>query len=200
MQRQKATNTLTNPKKKYLTQSKIRIALFTNSYANYRIAQVLKRKYKLNGKLTPKELRIKYFNKNAIPEISRLSHTLNLPYKPLWEGIMLDKSSHLDKNVPEKEKIRAYLSIEKELIMLSIEKQAKTSSFFDPDYENEFALLSIAIERAVGNKLVNIEDDSVFNHQQEILQKLYLRWYYRVAWRYKLPTTRIVPFVLRLIS
>src|SRR3989344_1529278 len=194
MQRQKTSHSL-KFKKEYLTQSKIRIALFTNSYANHRIAQVIKRKYKIDGKLNPKEVRKKYFSKNAIPEISRLSHTLNLPYKPLWEGLILNKSSPLNKNVPEKEKIKAYLSIEEELIMLSVEKETRISSFFNPDYENEFALLSIAIERAVGNKLINIEDDSVFNHQQEILQKLYLRWYYKVAWKYKLPTTRIVPFV-----
>jgi len=199
MHRQKTSNSL-KPKKKYLTQSKIRIALFTNSYANHRIAQVIKRKYKIDRKLNPKELRRKYFSKNAIPEISRLSYTLNLPYKPLWEGILLNKSSHLNINVPDKEKIKAYLAVEKELIMLSVEKEARANSFFEPDYESEFALLSIAIERAVGNKLINIEDDSAFTHQQEIFQKLYLRWYYKVAWKYKLPTTRIVPFVLRLIG
>ncbi len=198
MQRQKTSNSLTKSKKKYLTQSKIRIALFTNSYASHRIAQAIKKKYKVDRKLNPKELRRKYFSKNAIPEISRLSRTLNLPYEPLWEGILLNKPSHLNKNVPEKEKIKAYLAIEKELIMLSVEKEARVNSFFEPDYESEFALLSIAIERAVGNKLINIEDDSAFIHQQEIFQKLYLRWYYKVAWKYKLPTTRIVPFVLRL--
>lgn len=101
MQRQKAFNSL-KPKKKYLTQSKTRIALFTNSYANHRIAQVIKKKYKIDRKLNPKEIRIKYFSKNAIPEISRLSHFLNLPYKLLWEGIMLNKPSHMNKNVPEK--------------------------------------------------------------------------------------------------
>lgn len=199
MRRQKTSNSL-KTKKKYLTLSKIRIALFTNSYANHRITQVIKKKYKIDDKLNPKELRSKYFSKNAIPEISRLSRTLNLPYKPLWEGIILNKSSHLNKNVPEKEKIKAYLTIESELIALSVAKINKSSSFFDPDYTDESAILSLAIERAVGNKLIDIEDDSVFNHQQEILQKLYLRWYYKVVWKYKLPTTRIVPFVLRSIT
>jgi len=199
MQRQKTSHSL-KFKKEYLTQSKIRIALFTNSYANHRIAQVIKRKYKIDGKLNPKELRKKYFSKNAIPEISRLSQTLNLLYKPLWEGLLLNKASPLNKNVPDKEKMEAYLSIEKELTELFMEIQARTSSFFDPDYQDESAILSIAIERAVGNKLIDIEDDSIFNHQQEILQKLYLRWYYKVAWKYKLPTMRIVPFVLRLIT
>ena len=58
---------------------------------------------------------------------------------------MLDKSSHLNKNVPEKEKIRAYLSIEKELIMLSIKKEARVNSFFDPQealrlFKTDFAI------------------------------------------------------------
>jgi hypothetical protein len=183
-----------------LTFKKIRPDLFVRSYANYRIVQEIRRKYKLDDKLTSKELRTKYFKKRAIPEIAKLSQALNLAYKPLWESLLLNKTPVLNKKMPDREKIKAYLVIESELITLSTAKINRTSSFFNPDYQDESAILSIAIERAVGNKLINIEDDSVFNHQQEILQKLYLRWYYKVAWKYKLPTTRIVPFVLRLIT
>lgn len=183
-----------------LTLKKIRLTLFVRSYANYRISQKIRRKYKLDSKLTPKELRKRYFRKRAIPEIARLSQALNLAYKPLWESLLLNKAPALNKKIPDIEKIRAYLVIESELIALSNAKISKSSSFFDQDYQDESAILSIAIERAVGNRLIDIEDDSVFNHQQEILHKLYLRWYYKVAWKYKLPTTRIVPFVLRLIT
>ena len=183
-----------------LTLKKIRLTLFARSYANYRISQELRRQYKLDSKLTSKELRKKYFKKRAIPEITRLSRSLNLAYKPLWESLLLNKAPVLNKKMLDKEKIKAYLAIESELIALSASKVDKSNSFFDPDYADESAILSIAIERAVGNKLINVENDSVFNHQQEILQKLYLRWYYKVAWKYKLPTTRIVPFVIRLIT
>lgn len=183
-----------------LTFKKIRLALFVRSYANHRIAQGIRKKYRLDNKLTVRELRQGHFSKRVIPEIARLSQALNLAYKPLWESIVLEKISVLNKKIPDKEKIAVFLAIESELITLSDAKINRSSSFFDPDYEDEFAILSIAIERTVGNKLVNIEDDSIFNHQQEILQKLYFRWYYKVAWKYKLPTTRIVPFVLRLIS
>ncbi len=183
-----------------LTLKKIRLVLFTRSYANYRVSQEIKRKYKLDNKLTPKELRMNYFKKRAIPEIARLSHALNLAYNPLWGSLLLNKTPPLNKKMPDSEKIKAYLAIERELILLSETKKNKSSQFFDPDYDQEFAILSVAIERAVGNKLIDIEDDSAFGHQQEILQKLYLRWYYKVAWKYKLPTTRIVPFVIRLIS
>lgn len=61
-------------------------------------------------------------------------------------------------------------------------------------------MLSTAIERAVGNNLCNIDDDSIFEMQLDELQKVYRKWYYKTANRYKLPTPRIVPFVLRLIT
>lgn len=186
--------------KTHLTFKKIRLSLFVRSYANYRIAQGIREKYKLENKLTAKELRNKYFKKRAIPEIARLSRALNLTYKPLWESIVLSKIPALNKKMPDREKIKVYLAIESELITLSVAKISRSNYFFNPDYEDEFAILSIAIERAVGNKLIDIDNDSIFEHQREILQKLYLRWYYKVAWKYKLPTTRIVPFVLRLIS
>jgi hypothetical protein len=182
-----------------ITFKKIRLVLFLRSYACYRISQSIKGKYKFDGELEQKELRSKYFNKKAIPEISRLSRVLNLPYKPLWESIVLDKTFPLSKKIPDKEKIKVYLSIENELIKLVIAKQNK-SDYIDPDYKLEFALLSIAIERAVGNRLINIASDSVFDERLEILQKQYLGWYYKVAYKYKLPTIRIVPFIWRLIS
>lgn len=182
-----------------LTFKKVRLSLFLRSYPFYRISQSIREKYRFDNKLKPKELRKKYFNKKTIPEISRLSMALNLPYKPLWESIVLDKTFSFAKKIPDRERIKAYLSIEHELIQLSIAKKSR-SDYSDPDYDFEFAFLSVAIERAVGNRLVNIKNDSVFDHQSEILQKTYRNWYYKIAWRYKLPTTRIVPFVWRLIS
>lgn len=104
----------------------------------------------------------------------------------------------MSKQVASREGVRFYLSIESELIALAASKRNR-SSFFAPDYENESAVLSIAIERATGNILDDVENDFVFDQQLMDLQKVYLRWYYKVAYKYKLPTTRIVPFVLRLI-
>jgi hypothetical protein len=182
-----------------ITFKKIRLALFLNSYAYYRISQSIREKYKFDNKLEQKELRRKYFNKKVIPEISRLSRVLNLPHKPLWESIVLDKTFPFNKKIPDKEKIRVYLSIESELIKLVIAKQNK-SDYVDPDYEIELALLSIAIERAVGNALKDVEDDFDFAKQSEKLKRRYIYWYYGVAYKYKLPTTRIIPFILRLIK
>lgn len=82
---------------------------------------------------------------------------------------------------------------------MAIAKDNK-SYFKDSDYEKELALLSLAIERVVGNNLKNIEDDSLFKQQLEDFKRKYAYWYYKTAYKYKLPTIRIVPFLLRLIS
>jgi hypothetical protein len=183
----------------YNTYNKIRLALFTKSYAHYVITNYLKTKYKIDGRLTSQELRKKYFNKHSIPEISRLSKVLNFNYAQLWKAIILSKNQTLNKKLAEKEKIAIFLSIEHELTQLAITKKNK-SVFINPDYESELALLSTAIERTVGNALRDIEDDYSFTQQSEELKRKYIHWYYKVAYRYKLPTLRIVPFVVRLIT
>lgn len=185
---------------KYTTFNKARLALFTRSYACYIITEYLKAKYKIDNKLTQKELRKKYFSKRVIPEISKLARTLNFEYKLLWQALLFNKNPSLGKKLASFEGIRFYLAVESELVTLATSKRNRSRAFFDPDYENESAMLSIAVERATGNILNDLEDDFVFERQQMELQKVYLRWYYKIAYKYKLPTTRIVPFVLRLIS
>lgn len=56
--------------RKYTIFNKTRLVLFTHSYACYAITYYIKTRYKINDKLTPIELRKKYFNKRIIPEIS----------------------------------------------------------------------------------------------------------------------------------
>lgn len=185
---------------KYTTYNRVRLVLFTHSYACYFISEYLRAKYKIDKKLTPRELRRIYFDKRAIPEISRLARSLNFEYQLLWQALLLSKNPSLGKKLTSREGIRFYLAIESELIKLAASKRNRSRDFFDPDYENESVMLSIAIERATGNLLNHIEDDFVFEKQLEELQRIYLRWYYKIAYKYKLPTTRIVPFVLRLIS
>jgi hypothetical protein len=175
---------MTGTSKTRLTFKKIRLTLFLRSYAFYRISI---------------ELRKRYLSKKAIPEISRLSSTLNLSYKPLWKAIILEKFQSLSKRALDKEKIKIYLSIESELILLAIAKNNKPY-FKDPDYDEEFALLSLAIERAAGNSLKAIKEDLIFNKKLEGLQRKYIYWYYKIAFKYKLPTLRITPFILRLIT
>jgi hypothetical protein len=105
----------------------------------------------------------------------------------------------LSKRISDIDKIKIYLVIESELISLVMAKGDK-SDFKDFAYEEESALLSLAIERAVGNSLQKIKDDLTFSRQLEVLQRRYIYWYYKTVYRYKLPTIRIVPFILRLIT
>lgn len=185
---------------KYTTFNRSRLALFTHSYGCYSITQHIWTRYKISNKLTSRELRKKYFDKRAIPEISRLSHSLHFDYRLLWQAILLNKTQPLTKQVRSIDGIRIYLTVESELISLAASKRNRSRDFFDPDYENECTMLSIAIERAAGNLLDEVDDDFVFEQQMEDLQRICRKWYYKTAYRYKLPTLRIVPFVLRLIS
>ncbi len=184
---------------KYTTYNRIRLVLFTRSYACYSISQHLRAKYKISDRETAKELREKYFNKRTIPEISRLARVLNLGYQPLWQSIVLNRSQTSIKQISDKEKIKIYLCIEGELILLAAAKRNK-SSYADTDYEEESAVLSTAIERAVGNYLGNINNDFIFEQQLADLQRVYRKWYYKIAYKYKMPTPRIIPFILRLIK
>lgn len=185
--------------KRYTTYNKIRLSLFIRSYAYHHIAQHVRRTYKINERLTSKELKSKYFSKSTIPEISKLARVLNLNYLLLWKSILLNQKRAVGKNLVNKEKVRIFLSIEEEIISLAIAKQNKFQ-FRDPDYKSELALLSIAVERAVGNALRDIEDDAIFEQSLAELKKKYTYLYYKTTCTYKLPTLRITPFILRLIS
>ncbi len=66
--------------------------------------------------------------------------------------------------------------------------------------ENQSFLLSLAIERVVGSTLGNVKDDNVFEEKLNQRIKDYHRIYYKTAYKYRLPTMRIIPFLLRLIT
>lgn len=95
------------------------------------------------------------------------------------------------------EKIKVYLQIEKELILLIQEKEDK-NNLISEDYE--YALLEPAIERVAGNTLSKVTDDSEFEQKMVEFIGIYRRFYYDVAYKYRLPTLRIIPFVLRLVT
>ena len=66
--------------------------------------------------------------------------------------------------------------------------------------EYEYALLEPTIERVVGEDLSDIENDTEFDEQLVRFKILYHYWYYQTAAKYRLPTLRIVPFLLRLLQ
>ncbi len=94
-------------------------------------------------------------------------------------------------------KISVYVRIERELMRLITERKERGT--FDLD-EYEYALLTPAIERVVGEDLSDIDDDREFDRQLTVYKSLYQGWYYQTAAKYRLPTLRIIPFLLRLLS
>lgn len=163
---------------------KIRFLIFTQSYTGYRLAKLLhgkdnkkliKRLAEILG-LNEQELRCFIFHKSCRQKFK--SETQNL--------FKHDK------------KVDVYLQIEKELINLTQERE-KNDDEKDQDY-NERVILSIAVERVAGNNLSYIKTDSWFDKRLENVRKQYIHWYYKVVDIYKLPTMRIIPFLLRVMS
>ena len=183
--------------KEHNTFYKIRFSLFIRSYIAYLIQDYLKTKYKIDSNLTKSQLHQQFPNKRSMPEISRLSKALILDYQQLWQFVVLSRSKRLKPKIDSNEKIKAYLSIESEIIALKAAREDKENIVHE-DYERE--TLSPAIERAVGNSLRNINNDLAFEQQQNEARKEYTRWYYEMAHKYKMPTLRIIPFLLRLIT
>jgi len=155
--------------------------LFVNSYSGKAIASYLKKKYK---------------GKQLLKIIKKLSLALGTNCCQLERFI----ASEITPDCPYAKipgKIRVYLEIEKELGNLKEEKLDDYSTAKE-DYHNQ--LLYPAIERAAGNSLTDIASDRKF--QKKLIEKIreYTNVYYKIAYKYKLPTIRIIPFLIRLIS
>ena len=184
-------------KRTYETYHKTRLALFVRSYVGYSIANHLIIKYKIDDKQTKPQLHKQFSNKKAIPEISRLSKALNLNYQLLWQFVVLNKKQSLSRKISINEKIMAFLAVEAEMTFLTLVKRDK-ENIISEDYER--AIFGPAIERTVGNCVRNINDDCVFEQKLEELQREYRQRYYEIAYKYKLPTPRILAFIIRLIT
>jgi len=159
----------------------MRFFLFANSYSGKKISSCLKEA--LEGEKLTKA-------------IKRLANVLDFKYRQIADYVIFDlRPISPYQRLPAHLKI--YLEIEKELAKLSEEKMDEYSTALE-DYQRQ--LLYPAIERAVGNFLENIEDDKRFQKLLETEIKSATNIYYRVAYKYKLPTIRTVPFILRIIS
>lgn len=159
----------------------IRFFLFCNSYSGETIASFLRKRYK---------------NKKLLKVVKRLSQILNFSCERLESFVLQEtKPTCPYQRVPSDLKI--YLEIEKELIIL-IEEKLDEYSTAKEDYQRQ--LLFPAFERAAGNSLGKIKDDYEFSIKLGVRINEYGNIYYKVAYKYKLPTIRIVPFLLRLIN
>jgi glycerol-3-phosphate cytidylyltransferase-like family protein len=161
-----------------------RFALFTKSYAGYYFAQ--------------------YITASKDPDalMKRLAKILLFKESSL-KYFLSSKGSHREFNkiikevVEDKSKIRVYLKIEKQLVLLIQDKNDK-ESYVSEEYEK--ALLSPAIERVAGDSVANVRSDTRFETELLERRRIYNHWYYSVAYKYKLPTLRIIPFLSRLIK
>lgn len=162
----------------------LRSVLFTNSYAGYYFSNFIRHSEK-PGIWTKQLARVLLFN-------TRLLRCF------VYHKTCQRKFSKIATEISKKdEKIKVYINVEKELITLIKERKDKNNIILE-DYE--YALLEPAIERVAGNALVRVDNDGEFEEKLIGLIKIYRRFYYDVAYKYKLPTLRIVPFILRLIK
>jgi|SRR3989344_1728537 len=152
------------------TFNKIRLTLFVRTYVAHSIKDYLISKYEIDGRLPRSQLSKQFLGRKSIPEISRLSKALILDYQQLWRFIVLNESKRLKPKIKRDEKIKAYLSIENEIVILKTARKDK-ENIINEDYES--ATLSPAIERAVGNNLGGIDDDFIFQRRLENLQRQY---------------------------
>lgn len=159
---------------------KVRLYLFANSYSGRRIITYLKTKCK---------------KRKLSQRVKRLATVLDFGPKEFEKLVVDDFAPSCPyKRLPNKLKI--YLEIEKELAALVEEKLDEYSTALE-DYQRQ--MLAPAIERAAGNLMKDI-DDREFDRILVLQIRKYIYVYYRTAYKYKLPTLRIVPFILRLIS
>ena len=165
-----------------IDNGKIRFLLFSHSYSAKLIV----------SNLTTKKDSGKSINK----EISLLARVLRLERRKINE-LVLNKKFSKDAQKNRSVNLQIFLQIEKELAFLATEKLNWYSTIKD-DYQRQ--LLYPAIERIAGNSLSKIKDDTKFQELLTIKIREYGNIYYKVAHKYKLPTMRIVPFILRLIS
>lgn len=162
----------------------VRFALFARSYAGYYFTQQVKVSSDPNS-LVRKLAKTLLFDE----------YILGFYLSPKFSKSDVDR---IIKNIEsDKEKIKIYLEIERQLTIL-IQDKGEKESYVPEEYEN--ALLSPAIERVAGDSVSNIQSDSLFEKKLIERKRIYTLWYYSVVRNYRLPTLRIVPFLARLIK
>lgn len=161
----------------------VRLALFTKSYAGYYFTQCVKESK------DPDALAIR-LAKTLLFREALLLYFLSPNSKKVVNRIIKDIGD-------DKDKIKVYLKIEKQLTLLIQDKELKDNHVTE---EYEHALLAPAIERVAGDSVSNIKSDTRFESKLTERRRIYNQWYYSVARKYRLPTLRIIPFLSRLIK
>src|SRR3990167_3594986 len=161
----------------------IRFSLFTQSFASFRIAECI-RTANNQPRLIKPVSKILLFNQSHIRRF--------ILHKTCKQKFL--KISIADPVI--RKKVKVYLYIEKQLC--SIYREKITTNDFSADYE--YGLLTLAIELIAGNSLSHIKNDREFDSQLIVHKTLYEHWYYQATCKYRLPTIRIILFIIRLIT
>ena len=161
-----------------------RLALFTKSYAGYYFSEYIKES-KDPDALTKKLAKALLFKK------AFLLYFLSPKYSKR------EVNNILKEITDDRDKIKIYLKIEKQLILLIQDKKLKDNYVTE---EYEYALLAPAIERVAGDSVSNVKSDALFESKLIERRRIYNYWYYSVAYKYRLPTLRIIPFISRLLK
>jgi len=165
---------------KYNTE---RYFLFTHSYSGKAIAEHITKRCKDDAARFEKEAHL-------------LAKVLRFRHADLKKFILYPITPDVSIKIMRHDFL-AFLELERELECIASEKLDEYSTAKE-DYQRQ--MLTPAIERAARNALAEIDDDSEFQNKiQEKIQE-HGRIYYKVARKYRLPTMRIVPFLLRLIA
>lgn len=135
-------------KHKYDTYRKIRLGLFIRSYVGYSICNYIKTKHKIDGNLSTSQLQEQFYGKRIIPEISRLSRTLNLNYQLLWRFVVLNRINFRTRHDKQLALSRVYSTLKNPFYYGSFE-------FNDQLYKgNHSAIVTKAIFDKVQKQLV----------------------------------------------
>jgi len=161
-----------------------RFALFARSYAGYYFTQ------QVSTSDEPKNL-VRKLAKTLLFDEQILGFYLS-------PGFFKKDVDRIIKNIDcDKEKVKIYLEIEKQLTTL-IQDKGEKESYVPEEYES--ALLAPAIERVAGDSVSNIQSDALFERKLTERKRIYTLWYYSIVRNYRLPTLRIIPFLARLIK
>lgn len=162
----------------------IRLALFTKSYAGYYFIQCIKESKDPN-------VLVKRLARALLFKEELLLHFLSPKYYKREVNRIIKEIDD------DKDKIKVYIKIEKQLTLLIQDKKLK-DNYVTEEYEH--ALLAPAIERVAGDSVSNIKSATRFEMKLIERRQIYNHWYYAVAYRYRLPTLRIIPFISRLLK
>lgn len=161
----------------------LRLYLFTHSYSAKLLAEFVN----------------KHTKKQNVPVenyIRLLARMLRFRYKDLWEFIV----EHITDDSPLltlDPNLEVFLAVEKELECIALES-VSPDSLTREDYQRP--TLVSAFERIIGDTLAEIDDDNEFQTQLDASTREYRYLYYKVAWKYRLPTRQNVVFLIRMLS